>query len=161
MNEPLTPQEFQPTDGRARAGAADVVLFISAATEDHAALKRILQPMSWEVLEAECCDAGLQLLSRAPVTAVIADDILPDGDWRRVLTHTLSRPLPPKLIVASRLADEGLWAEVLNLGAYDLLAKPFDADEVRRVVSLTRPPGIRHIEPVRAQPQAVVAAAAA
>ena len=161
MNEPLIQRKFLSSDRRTLAGAPDVVLSISAAAGDRAALKRILQPMSWEVLEAECCEAGVPLLSRAPVTAVIADDILPDGDWRRVLTHTLSRPLPPKLIVASRLADERLWAEVLNLGAYDLLAKPFAADEVRRVVSLTRPPGIRHIEPVRAQPQPTLAAAAA
>ena len=38
--------------------------------------------------------------------------------------------------MASRLADEAFWAEVLNLGAYDVLMKPFDATEVFRVVSL-------------------------
>ena len=36
----------------------------------------------------------------------------------------------------SRLADEALWAEVLNLGGYDLLASPFDPIEVDRVVTL-------------------------
>jgi FixJ family two-component response regulator len=39
------------------------------------------------------------------------------------------------LIVTSRLADEHLWAEALNLGAYDVLAKPFDQEEVIRVLS--------------------------
>ena len=38
------------------------------------------------------------------------------------------------MIVTSRLADDRLWAEVLNLGGYDVLAKPFDASEVARVV---------------------------
>ena len=33
-------------------------------------------------------------------------------------------------------ADERLWAEALNLGAYDVLAKPFDRTEVMRVVSM-------------------------
>ncbi len=42
---------------------------------------------------------------------------------------------PPFLIVTSRLADEQLWAEALNLGAYDVLAKPFDAQEVNRTLS--------------------------
>jgi DNA-binding NtrC family response regulator len=42
----------------------------------------------------------------------------------------------PALIVTCRLADERLWAEALNLGAYDVLAKPFDRDEVLRSVSL-------------------------
>jgi hypothetical protein len=34
-------------------------------------------------------------------------------------------PIPPQLIVADRLARDGLWAEVLNLGCYDLLMTPF------------------------------------
>jgi DNA-binding response OmpR family regulator len=41
---------------------------------------------------------------------------------------------PPYLIITSRLADDYMWAEVLNLGAYDLLVKPFDPMEVYRVV---------------------------
>ena len=36
--------------------------------------------------------------------------------------------------MTSRLADEHLWAEALNLGAYDLLAKPFDRMEAMRVL---------------------------
>jgi len=42
----------------------------------------------------------------------------------------------PELIVTSRLADDRLWAEALNLGAYDVLAKPFNRDEVLRSLSL-------------------------
>jgi hypothetical protein len=41
---------------------------------------------------------------------------------------------PPNLIVSSRLADDRLWAEVLNLGGYDVLARPFNRVEVIRVV---------------------------
>ena len=42
---------------------------------------------------------------------------------------------PPLLIVTSRFADERLWAEALNVGAYDVLAKPFERDEVNRVLT--------------------------
>jgi FixJ family two-component response regulator len=34
--------------------------------------------------------------------------------------------------VCSHLADEYLWAEVLNLGGCDVLAKPFEDHEVLR-----------------------------
>ncbi len=37
------------------------------------------------------------------------------------------------MIVASRVTDEALWAEVLNLGGYDVLVQPFDRTEVLRV----------------------------
>jgi DNA-binding response OmpR family regulator len=40
------------------------------------------------------------------------------------------------LIVTSRLADDRLWAEALNLGAYDVIAKPFEASEVVRIAGL-------------------------
>jgi len=161
MNEPLTPRKTQLSDTRAGGKFPDLVLSVSAAAEDHATLRRILQPISWDVLEAGCCGTAFHLLSDTQVAVVIVNDTLPDGDWRRVLRHILSRSHPAKLIVASDLADESLWAEVLNLGGYDLLAKPFDADEVRRVVSLIRPPEAGHIGPVRARPIAAVAAAAA
>jgi DNA-binding response OmpR family regulator len=37
-----------------------------------------------------------------------------------------------------------LWAEVLNLGGYDVLSKPFDPVEVRRVVENTRRTAAAH-----------------
>ncbi|MBN9662645.1 MAG: hypothetical protein J0H49_30885 [Acidobacteria bacterium] len=46
-----------------------------------------------------------------------------------------SYPRPPLLIVISRLDDERLWAEALNLGVYDLLAKPLATSEVVRILN--------------------------
>jgi hypothetical protein len=40
----------------------------------------------------------------------------------------------PRLIVTAPLADEHLWAEVLNLDGFDVLAQPFRPDEVKRVI---------------------------
>ena len=53
-----------------------------------------------------------------------------------MLEHISLFPDPPLLIVTSGLADARLWAEALNLGTYDVLAKPFDATEVIRIVRL-------------------------
>lgn len=59
---------------------------------------------------------------------------LSDGDWRQLWAILACEPKPPKFIVTSRLADDALWAEVLNVGGYDLLLKPFRAEEVIRIV---------------------------
>jgi DNA-binding response OmpR family regulator len=67
---------------------------------------------------------------------VICDADLPDGTWRTLLTYGASLPNPPLLIVASHLADDRLWLQALNLGAHDVLAKPFRAREVFQAVSL-------------------------
>jgi DNA-binding response OmpR family regulator len=58
------------------------------------------------------------------------------------------------LIVTSRTADEHLWAEVLNIGGYDVLPQPFNRDEVERVVAAAR----RHFETAMMPPGAPLAA---
>lgn len=67
---------------------------------------------------------------------MICERDLPDASWTDLLEQAAALPEPPYIIVTSRHADDRLWAEALNLGAYDVLAKPFDAGEVIRIVSL-------------------------
>jgi hypothetical protein len=52
---------------------------------------------------------------------------LPISTWEQVLSRLAH---PPHLIVISRLADERLWAAVLNQCGFDVLAKPLARDEV-------------------------------
>ena len=107
------------------------VLSISPIEEDHVALRRIFRPSGW----AACADLKWKLQSKPTVesalTALRGDsypldvsecDLLP-GSWRAMLAETAILPDPPLLAVTSRLADERLWAEALNLGAYDVLAE--------------------------------------
>ena len=65
---------------------------------------------------------------RTPV--VICQSHLPDGNWQDVLGQTAILPDAPRLIVTSTQADEHLWAEVLNMGGYDVLTTPFDRNEL-------------------------------
>ena len=119
-----------------------VVLSISPIEEDHTALKRILsRPEStasteskWAIYPAVALESALPVLRANAIPIVLSERDLFPGTWKDVLAETLNLSDPPLLIVASRLADEYLWAEALNLGAYDVLAKPFDADEVVRVL---------------------------
>jgi DNA-binding response OmpR family regulator len=67
---------------------------------------------------------------------VICERELADGNWYDLLECALKLDRPPLLLVMSKQADERLWSEVLNLGGYDVLLKPFDRSEVTRVVSM-------------------------
>ena len=72
---------------------------------------------------------------------VITESRFTDGHcWRDVLLETQGLVPSPQLIVTERSADGALWAEVLNLGGYDLLSTPFDAEEVLRVVAMALRP---------------------
>ncbi len=113
------------------------VLFIGAEHDEHASLRQILDPAGWEFQAAFTARGGMDALWRSEpaIPVVVCNHTLPDGDWRRILTVVERAPSAPKLLVSSRLADERLWAEVLNLGAFDLLlGGPFDREEVLRVL---------------------------
>jgi DNA-binding response OmpR family regulator len=73
-------------------------------------------------------------LSSNSARVVICDDRLPDGDWRAVWKEVRGRPDPPVFIVSAGWTDARLWAEVLNVGAYDVLVKPYEKSEVSRIL---------------------------
>jgi DNA-binding response OmpR family regulator len=105
-----------------------VILAISPDVEDHEIVRQILEGSGWRTLACKTRGQARRLWRQASV--VLCEQKLPDGDWKEVLTELQSVLDPPLLIVMSRLADSGLWAEVLNLGGYDVLAKPLKAEEV-------------------------------
>jgi len=112
------------------------VLFISSCADDYASLQEIFGSSPWQLQVALTGLDGLRVIRRdlQRIPVVICESSLPDGDWKWLLTELNKLQVPPSLIVSSRLADERLWAEVLNLGAFDLLQRePFEPEEVIRV----------------------------
>ena len=112
------------------------ILSISPFEEDHAALGRILHEMKvpFRFTAARTCEEAAARLSREPFGTVVCEGSLPDGTWGDILNQ-ICDAAETLLIVTSRLADEQLWAEVLNLGGYDVLAKPFRDQEVQYVLT--------------------------
>ncbi len=117
------------------AGKPRIVLFVSPNDEDHRALIHILRPAGWSLDSAFDCVEAIKSLEAESVPVVIVERDLPDGNWKTLHNRLIQMPFPPKLIVTCRLADERLWAEVLNLGGFDVLAQPFYRPEVLRSVS--------------------------
>ena len=118
------------------------VLSVSPMAEDHNSLSSIFEQSEltcsgskWTLRPCATVESAIGALcqARIPLLVVTERDLAP-GSWRDILENILLLPDPPALIVTSRLADEYLWAEALNLGAYDVLAKPFDISEVVRVL---------------------------
>jgi DNA-binding NtrC family response regulator len=81
------------------------------------------------------CRETVSFLNEHSLGVVIADASLPDGTWKDLLGQLSLLADAPNIIVTSRLVDERLWAEVLNMGGYDLLVAPYDADEVVRITA--------------------------
>jgi len=111
------------------------ILSISPFEDDHARLQGILGRVS-KLVTAQSFSAAKKLLENQNVFLVICERDLSPSTWIECLDYIQSVPAAPLLIVTSRLADERLWAEVLNLGGWDVLAKPFDDREVLRTVRI-------------------------
>lgn len=111
------------------------VLSLMPLEEDHENLKQILAGPRWALHEVVTLAAATAYLRGNDLSLVLCDaDASPDA-WKELLRLIAGTRDAPLLIVSSRLADERLWAEALNLGAYDVLAKPFEAAEVIRVLT--------------------------
>lgn len=112
------------------------VLAISPYEEDHITLRNMFSHSNWILRTARTWREAQASLAAYPAPVVLSEAWLPDADWQEVFAGLESAPDRPLLIVTSRLADERLWGEVLNLGGYDVLMKPFDHTEVVRVLGL-------------------------
>lgn len=102
---------------------------------DRLLVNQVFQRAGWRLLEVRDRRQALHCLGQHPVQVVIAESNLPKWDWKHVLRDLRRLMQPPQLVVTSRTADDFLWAEALNMGAYDVLARPFAAEEVERVVA--------------------------
>jgi DNA-binding response OmpR family regulator len=114
-------------------------------------VQEVFRECGWRLFEAPDRRRATQCLLRHSVHVVIVTKDVPDGNWQEMLDHLRRLARPPLLIVTSRIADEHLWAEVLNIGGYDVLAQPFERDELVRVIASAR----RHFDyqPKRATAQ--------
>src|SRR5205085_9902606 len=114
-----------------------------SGAENQALLRRIFNRSEWTICPnfkwrlttRASIDSALTLLRNMRVPVVLCESGEQRDTWKEALERIRLLPAPPFLIVTSRLADDRLWAEALNLGAYDVLATPFDSTEVTRVVS--------------------------
>jgi DNA-binding response OmpR family regulator len=146
------------------------VLSVSPMADDHTSLSSIFErservlcsDSKWTLRPCATVESAVGALCHARIPLVVTERHLTPGSWRDILENIWLLRDPPVLIVTSRLADEHLWAEALNLGAYDVLSKPFDASEVVRVLgSAWRHWTDLHAHNQVRHPQVMVAAGAA
>ncbi len=112
------------------------VLDVSPYDADHTTLQQIFSHSNWKLHITRTCSEAVTLLKKRLIPVVVCERDLPDGSWRDILERTARATNPREVMVSSRLGDERLWSEVLNLGGYNVIAKPFQESEVFRDVSL-------------------------
>jgi DNA-binding NtrC family response regulator len=121
---------------RAPGSGNITVLAVSPSQDDLLSLRDILESERWTVRTVKSYREAAHAMQNETPAVVTCENELPDGDWKDLFRLAISMQEPPPVVVVARNADESLWAEVLNLGGYDVLAKPFERLEVSRVVRM-------------------------
>jgi DNA-binding NtrC family response regulator len=110
------------------------ILFIPGHREDARTLSRMLQNLPLVVEHVGSLQLARTMLRQGEYAVILTEATLPDGGWMDVLHLARECPLEVEVIVTDPQADARLWAEALNMGAYDLLAQPYYQPEVSRIL---------------------------
>lgn len=118
------------------------ILFISGCADDARRLSRMLHDLPIVLQHVGTLRQARTQLQQEEYDVILTEAELPDGKWPEVLSLAREAPRKMEVIVTDPQADARVWAEVLNLGAYDLLAQPFYEPEVQRILhnACSRPP---------------------
>lgn len=109
------------------------VLALLESAGDRQFLKNIFSHSNWDLHLASSVHEAQSFLRSHTPGVIITDCRFSGGErWTDVLRLIEQLAVPPLLIVADRSAN--VLAEVVNLGGYDFLAKPFDFTEVVRTI---------------------------
>ncbi len=79
---------------------------------------------------ANTASSGLALCKQHKIDVVLLDQQLPDKNGSDICPEILSRNDRTKIILATAYPDLGNAVEIIKLGAFDYLAKPFNIDEL-------------------------------
>jgi len=92
----------------------------------------------YELIKAGSIKAGLVALSQNPISLVLLDLGLPDGDGKKFITEAKIFSDVPIMVVSARdIESEKI--EALEMGADDYLTKPFSIGElIARIKALSR-----------------------
>jgi len=119
-------------------------VFISASQEHERAFLQMAGSINQPIISVRDVRSAEAVIEEYRPQVVVCDTDTRDvGSWRDLLQPGVGLP-DFKLIVVSRHADDALWAEVLNLGGFDVLPIPVRREEIERVMrsALCRQPSI-------------------
>jgi DNA-binding NtrC family response regulator len=97
-------------------------------------LRRIVQKAGWRFRSNAQWRNALDVAVRIRATVFIYDRDANPCEWSEALGNALHTANAPAFLMASRLADERMWAELLVQSGYDLLLTPFEPQEVLRTI---------------------------
>lgn len=111
------------------------VLLVSPEEGDHRYFGSVFARTNWRLRRAYTLEEAFEVLAHEPIGVIVAEERLAGGSWRTILRAVEGLASPPKIVLAAPAAELELAAELLECGGWDVVARPFDAEEIIRCVS--------------------------
>ena len=115
------------------------ILVVDDEADLVATYERLLRRQGYRVVSAGTRRTGLLALEAEPLSLVIADLRLPDGDGLDIIRAARALPTPLPVLVATGVASRVARQAALAAGAAAFLTKPFATDVFSRLVGELMP----------------------
>ena len=130
-------QELEPEPAHNRTTARDPgfgCVYLATSAREAEQVSSLVESERIRIYHAAGLEDAASKLKLTRSRVLLSNTNFRGGDWRDALE--LSQHVRPQaaLVVASHLADDQLWLGVLERGAYDLIVKPFQAEDLCRVL---------------------------
>ena len=98
-------------------------------------LRLALGKIGCEVEVFQDPEQALRRLDEKSFDIVLTDVVMGDVDGIQILEHVMRRSPRSKVIIMTAFAMMELARKAMERGAFDFIAKPFDAEEIRQIVA--------------------------
>ena len=124
-----------PAGKASPSGEPVKLVAITQNPDDAETLRQIASGCGWKILIVDSSSAAVAVLNDQPTPLVICDRDLTGEPWRDVLAKIAAQPQAVCVLLASSVMDDYLWNDVIRHHGYDVVAKPFQREDLHRVVT--------------------------
>lgn len=124
------------SEAKARGGARPPIkcVFLTSRESEFRAAAAILSSTRIFLHHAATLEQAEFQLARTRARVLLTELKFPDGSWEDAVDMLLYSYPQAALVLAAPDPDDTLWIHALERGAFDLVAKPFRAEELRRIL---------------------------
>jgi DNA-binding NtrC family response regulator len=109
-------------------------LLVHDHSEPFESLRRTLRDLSVETYTVATCKEAADLISHCRPHIVFTEHAVADGSWVSILNAADSADVPLSVIVVGAFPDMRLYVSVMERGAFDFVAPPFEHEPLKYVL---------------------------
>ncbi len=106
------------------------IILATTYADDHETFESLLAGSPWELVGVASVADALDALHRVTVPIVFCDRDLDRQPWQQTVRALIKARRRTSVTVLTNSSGPGLWAELARRGGFDLLARPFEKEQV-------------------------------